>query len=149
MTLATVLESAVTYVVAKATAWEADIENAVEVVEADVELFFQWIASEMPAVTSAVQTVEGLVNQAQAAGVPLSPTVTTDLGALNTAVAGLNAAAAATNAGANPAQSSLARYTAVKQSGASAANLSTAVIAPAGPTPTVAVALAPATPAAS
>lgn len=147
MTVATILESAITYVVAKAAAWEADIEGAVEVIEADVELFFQWMASEMPAVTSAVQTVEGLVNQAQAAGVPLPSSVAADLGDLNTAVAGLNAAAAATNAGANPAQSILALYTAVKQANSSASNLSTATIASAGPTPTVAVALAP-TPAA-
>jgi hypothetical protein len=144
MSLETILESAITYVVAKAAAWEADIAGAVEVVEADVELFFQWMASEMPAVTSAVQTVEGLVNQAQAAGVPLPSSVTSDLGALNTAVAGLNAAAAATNSGANPAQSVLALYTAVKQANGAAASLSTATIAAAGPTPTVAVALTPA-----
>lgn len=144
MTATTVIESAITSIVAKATAWEADIENAVDLVESEVTLFFQWLASVMPQVTSAVQTVEGLLNEAQAAGVTLPASVTTDLSALNTAVAGLNAAAAATNAGQKPAQAVLALYTAVKTASAAAANLSTAAVSAAGPTPDVANAIVPA-----
>lgn len=141
MTLTTVVESAITVIVAKAAAWEADVENAVALAESEIALFFQWLASEMPAITSAVQTAEGLVTQASAAGVPIPASVTADLGALNTAVAGLNAAAAATNAGGNPAQAVLALYTAVKNAGVSAATVSTDAISAAGPTPSVASAI--------
>lgn len=141
MSLETVIESMITEIVAKAAAWEADIVEAVDLVESEVALFFQWLTTVMPQVTSEVQTVEGLVNQASAAGVPLPAAVTTGLGVLNTAVAGLNAAAAATNAGAKPSQAVLALYTAVKGVSASAASLSTAAVAPAGPTPSVANAI--------
>lgn len=144
MSVETVIESMITTIVAKAAAWEADVANAVDLVEAEVALFFQWLASVMPQVTADVQTVEGLVNQAQAAGVPLPSAVTTGLGALNTAVAGLNAAAAATNAGAKPSQAVLALYTAVKGVSAGAATLSTAAVSAAGPTPSVASAIVPA-----
>lgn len=119
-----ILESDITAIVAKATAWEADIENAGEVVEADVEKFFQWLAQETPTITAIVQTATGFVSQVQAAGVPIPASLSGDISDLQSAVTALQATASATNSGATPAQSIVQGYTAFKTAQAAAASVS-------------------------
>ena len=128
MTLATAIEADITAVVAKAAAFEAQIPAAIQLIESEIESFFNWLAGETPAITVAVQTAIGLVNQVQAAGVTIPPALHTDIAALNTAVAGLNAAAAATNAGASPAASVIAGYVAIKNVSGATSDVSTAAL---------------------
>ena len=136
MTLAQTIEADITAIVAKAAAFEAEIPEAIAVLEHEVVLFFQWLAQETPAITVAVQTAIGLVNQVQAAGVKIPPALQTDIGALNTAVAGLNAAAAATNAGATPTAAVIAGYVAIKNVSAATSAVSTAAVQAASTTKT-------------
>jgi hypothetical protein len=126
--LGAIIEADITAIVAKATAWEADVEGAIQVIASEVESFFQWLASETPAITAAVQTATGFVAQVQAAGVPIPASLASDVNDLSVAVAGLQAVASATNAGANPATAIVQGYTAAKSAAAAAANVSAAAM---------------------
>ncbi|MEJ0050923.1 MAG: hypothetical protein WDN02_06925 [Methylovirgula sp.] len=125
------------------------IENAIETTEADVESWIvaiikgekvvaskleaglNWLASNTPAISAGVASVETMVESIVAAtpGAAQNATVTKAIADANEAVAGLNAFANAANTGSNQAQAVVAGYVAYQSAAAAVAGAKAAVAA--------------------
>lgn len=100
---------------------------AVQVTAKDLAKAVGWINGEIPSAIAFVKTVEGLIAEAQAAGVPMPPQVSAAIATANVVMAGINAYAANVSAGAPTIDAVLTGYAAVKQAQAAGANAAAAV----------------------